>query len=281
MHTPHTHTCSCRDNGLVPTHMRVCMLNVHTPRHAHSRSLVFATRVHTQLIDAPPHTRPARRAARPVRAHAQGTRHHPPALRRPAQALMWLPTHTASWERVRGAQSRADRGSISPASPPGPVFVQLFPLPHHPVQGGGRKRSGGDGAGHSGPNQEFHTPKGTGPLGNPPPAPHHPAGGRPKAGFVHSLPGTTGAPLRTVPHPLSRAEGCAPDSLWRAFCAGFCWPPLGAPPKASRHHMGLKEPSVALSQALSVGGWEGRWAQTLRPPPAGLPVRRSTCDFQI
>lgn len=48
---------------------------------------------------------------------------------------------------------------ISAASLPGPVFVQLFPLPKE--WGKGRKSNTGEGAGHCGPNQEFHTPNGT------------------------------------------------------------------------------------------------------------------------
>lgn len=79
-----------------------------------------------------------------------------------------------------------------------------------------------------------------------------------------------------------RSEGRAPNSLRRALCAWVLPAPAGCPaPKASRHQMGLKQPSPALSQALSVGGWEGMWAQTLQPLHAGLPVRLSSCDFQI
>lgn len=133
---------------------------------------MFSTCVHTQLIYTRilthvPHAQPHPQRVHTPNAHVHAVTLTPCTGQHMHSCGLHTHTHTLSQESVRGAQCgvwapEQPAAHISAASTPGPVFVQLFPLPQAPR--GGRKRSRGEGAGHSGPNQEFHTPKGTRPL---------------------------------------------------------------------------------------------------------------------
>lgn len=125
--------------------------------------------------------------------------------------------------------------------------------------------------------RNFTPPSGPGPSANPTSSP---AGGKPKAGFVHRLLRTAGPPLWDM-SPRS-SKGWAPSlPIVGLLQAGVWLPPAGCPPRASRLQAGLKEPPpMALSQALSVGGWGGRMGpRHISHPHAGVPSEAELVCF--
>lgn len=271
MHTPHTHTCPharVKTMAMSP-HTCVCVCLMHTPTCTHAPSHLFSTCVHTQLLTHVPHAEPHTQCVHMPNAHTHAVTLPPSTGQH--MGSCGLHTHTLSRESVRGPLGRPRLTSQLP--PRLGLCLCSCSLSPKCREGAGRG-AGGRGQATVALIKNFTPPRGPGPSAKPP----YPAGGKPKAGFVHRLLGTRGPTPDPAPSPF---RGMGSKRSWEGFCGWVLLAPAGCPPKASRHQMGLKEPSTALSQALPVGGWEEMWAQTLRPLHTGLPGRLSTCDFQI
>lgn len=135
------------------------------------------------------------------------------------------PWGTSAWCSIAGQRA----SHVSAASLLQPVFVQLFPPPSPNCGRGQEEQHRGEGRPLPALIKHFTPPVGPGSSAKPP----HPVGGSPKLALFagcwglqrprsHQRPGPRACPL---PEPCSQQ--------------------LGAPPRASRHQIGLRQPSCA------------------------------------
>lgn len=198
--TPRTYS---RVSAQLPvcTHTSVCAYFIDTPTHAHLCRSPSHTHVHTQSTPPHPNTRPTHAAPHPARAYAAHTPAHTLTSKLPPPgADTTRPkgrTHTHSPKKGSMGHKCLARGCrtdglscLSCLPAPACVCAAVSsPLPQ--VQEGAGRATSGRGQATAGPNQAFHTPSGPRLLCKAPTS----SGWKPKAGFVHRLLGTAGAPL--------------------------------------------------------------------------------------
>lgn len=138
---------------------------MYTPSHSCLR-----TCVHAQSIHSHPNTCSTHSHTPSIYNHETHACAHTPTVTFPSSTGQYDTFVIAACTRILpgkrpwgasvGRRAAGQTAShISAASLPWPVFVQLLSLPKE--WGEGRKSNTGEGAGHCGSNQEFHTPNGT------------------------------------------------------------------------------------------------------------------------
>lgn len=210
----------------------ICVLTcVHTVAHSYVREHVRTLHVHAHTCTRVPFTvthwctRAATHGPHTQPPHLPTHAHSPVRFAPPGAARTRILRGECLWGASVGRGAAGQTAShLSAASLPRPVFVQLVPLPQ--VRGGCRKNDvGGEGRPLPALIKNFTPPTGPGSSAEPP----HPAGQRPKAGFVRRLLGTAGAPLRDGPPPNPEGPG---SNLAHGLSPAF--PPAGCPSKGQQ-----------------------------------------------
>lgn len=156
--------------------------------------------------------------------------------------------------------------------PAWPVFVQLFSLPQ--VWGGGRKSNIGEGADYCGPNQEFHTPKGTGPFAKP-----TSSWVKAQSWLCSQAAGDFRGP--SLDGNPSQLRGLGSKCFGGLCCAWVLPAPAGCSAEGQQAPNGLQRPLLNCPfPGLIIGRcWSGYGPQILQLPCAGSPSETEHMRF--